>query len=80
MIGMKLPDLDRIRSETSLSIEEFLACYNDDLPDQFPRATKPLLEEFRRDHASLFVRTDAWSLDQHRKKIMDWLPARVKAV
>ncbi|MEO6536664.1 MAG: hypothetical protein ABIT47_03135 [Candidatus Paceibacterota bacterium] len=75
---MKLPDLDRIRSEASMTLDSFLTSYNEDLPDQFPRASKALLEEFRKDHASLFVRTDAWSLDQHRKKIMDWLPARVK--
>ncbi|MES2225268.1 MAG: hypothetical protein V4480_00475 [Patescibacteria group bacterium] len=75
---MKLPDLDRIRSEKTLTLAQFLECYNDELPSQFPRASAPLLEEFRRDHASLFVRSGAWSLDQHRKRVMDWLPARLR--
>lgn len=73
---MKLPDLDRARSEKSLSFGEFLKAYNEKLPVQFPRASLPLLKEFRKAHASLFKADNAWSLDQHRKKVMDWLTSR----
>lgn len=73
---MKSPDLDRARSEKQISFGEFLTSYNKDLPPQFPKASLALLREFRRDHASLFKNNSLWSLDQHRKKVMDWLTTR----
>jgi len=75
---MKLPDLDRARSEKSLSFGEFLKAYNEKLPTDFPQASTPLLKEFKKMHASLFKDTNAWSLDQHRKKVMDWLTSRAR--
>jgi len=73
---MKLPDLDRARSEKKISFGEFLASYNKDLPAQFPKASLALLREFRKNHAALFKNDASWSLDQHRKKVMDWLTTR----
>jgi hypothetical protein len=73
---MKGPDLDRERSEKQRSAAEFLKLYNEQLPDVFPRASKALLEEFRSAHAGVFKTKGVWSLDQHRKKVMDWLTAR----
>lgn len=75
---MKPADLDRIRSEKLLSLPAFLAAYNDELPEQFPQASLELLKEFKKQNASLFKRVNAWSLDQHRKKVMDWLPSQLK--
>ena len=75
---MKLPDLDRARSEKSLSFGDFLRSYNEDLPSQFPHATLALLREFRKAHATLFKSDGSWSLDQHRKKVMDWLTSRTR--
>ena len=76
---MKIPDLDRARSEEELSLSNFLKSYNGVLPLQFPRASLALLREFKKTHISLFKdSTDSWSLDQHRKKVMDWLPSRLK--
>lgn len=72
---MKLPDLDRQRSEKMVSFSVFLASYNEGLPLQFPRASAALLREFRKTHAALF-KSNLWSLDQHRKKVMDWLTSR----
>jgi hypothetical protein len=77
---MKLPDVDRIRSEELVSIKDFLKSYNKDLPSIFPAVSMPLLKEFRQTHLSLFTHGEMWSLDQHRKKVMDWLPSRLKAV
>jgi len=37
------------------------------------------LREFKKEHAALFKRGDVWSLDQHRKIVMNWLPSRCKA-
>lgn len=75
---MKLPDLDRARSEKLLSFSDFLKSYNENLPLQFPRASLALLREFKKVHAALFKSDNSWSLDQHRKKVMDWLTSRVR--
>lgn len=73
---MRTPDLDRARSEQAIPLSGFLKSYNENLPVQFPRASLPLLREFRKANASLFKTGGTWSLDQHRKKVMDWLLAR----
>lgn len=75
---MRLPDLDRERSEKLLSLSDFLKSYNEGLPTQFPRASLALLREFRKEHATLFKHSDSWSLDQHRKVVMNWLPSRCR--
>ncbi len=73
---MRLPDLDRARSEKPLSFSDFLKSYNENLPLEFPRASLALLREFKKVNAPLFKNDGPWSLDQHRKKVMDWLLAR----
>jgi len=73
---MRVPDLDRERSEKSLSPVEFMKSYNEDLPTQFPRASSSILREFKKAHATLFKNNGSWSLDQHRKKVMDWITSR----
>lgn len=71
---MRTPDLDRARSEKKRSLAEFLALYNENLPAAFPRASAELLSQFRTIHTGLFApRGNVWSLDQHRRKVMDWL-------
>jgi len=75
---MKLPDLDKIRSEKSLTFSQFLKSYNEDLPAGFPQASLPLLREFKKAHTTLFKGENVWSLDQHRKKVMDWLVSRTR--
>lgn len=73
---MRLPDLDKERSERSLSFGDFIKSYNEGLPSQFPRASLALLREFRKAHSTLFKDGNLWSLDQHRKKVMDWLTTK----
>lgn len=73
---MRTPDLDRARSEKSRSLPDFLELYNEQLPAAFPHASAALLKEFRHVHAELFKAGGVWSLDQHRKKVMDWLRSR----
>jgi hypothetical protein len=60
-------------SQVRISLGEFLASYNETIPERFPHATKKLLEEFRDSHATYFRKGDSWSLDDHRKRVMDWL-------
>jgi hypothetical protein len=75
---MKPPDLDRLRSELSRTLPGFLRIYNESLPTGFPQATLKLLREFKDTHATYFKKDNAWSLDQHRKHVMDWLPGRYR--
>lgn len=57
-----------------IPVSEFLESYNKNMPTGWPRATSALLQKFRVEHSALFTHGDMWSLDQHRKKLMDWLP------
>lgn len=73
---MRTPDLDRERSEKKRTLLDFVAQYNENLPSIFPRASEELLKEFKSGHAGLFPAGKGWSLDQHRRKVMDWLRSR----
>ena len=76
---MKGPDLDKERAEKEHSLIDFLEIYNKGLPPQFPRASSLLLEQYRDSYPSQFKNGGLWSLDLHRKKFMDWLPAYLKS-
>jgi hypothetical protein len=76
---MRGPDLDKENSEKKRSLAEFLAEYNKGLPVGFPRVSLPLLRVFNQNHPTLFKEDGLWSLDQHRKRVMDWLPNYLKA-
>ena len=73
---MRTPDLDRARSEKKRTLTDFADLYNENLPLAFPRASEELLKEFRSGHKGLFPSGKGWSLDQHRRKVMDWLRSR----
>jgi hypothetical protein len=77
---MLTPDPDRERSEKKLSIGDFLIFYNENLPANFPRASISFLKEFKKTFPNLFKDEDSWSLDNHRKKFMDWRPQRIKSL
>lgn len=63
-------------SELQISLADFLKSYNKNLPTGFPKASTALLKSFRESHPLFFKHGDLWSLDEHRKKIIDWLPPR----
>ncbi len=63
-------------SEVRVSLVDFLKSYNKNIPQSFPRASAALLKKFRETHPLFFKHGDLWSLDEHRKKIIDWLPPR----
>jgi hypothetical protein len=75
---MKGPDLDRERSEKKISLKEFSASYNDGLPEGYPTVNASILKVFSTKNAHFFKNKDEWSLDQHRKKVMDWLPTYLR--
>ncbi len=70
---MKTRDLDRERSEQARSLADFLHVYNENLSPAFPRASLVLLKQFKNTHENLFKPDGVWSLNVHRKKVMDWL-------
>ena len=51
----------------------FMESYNRITPDGFPRVTVKVLREFQKEYPTLFKDPDEWSIDKHRKKLMDWL-------
>jgi uncharacterized membrane-anchored protein YhcB (DUF1043 family) len=61
-------------SEMQITQADFLKSYNQNMPSSFPRASASLLNKFREEHQSLFKHGDMWSLDLHRKKVIEWLP------
>lgn len=63
-------------SELRISLADFLKSYNKSIPEGFPRATSVLLKKFKETHPLFFKHGNLWSLDEHRKKIIDWLPPR----
>ena len=62
------------QKETPMAI--FLASYNESVPAHFPRATAEALNQFRREHPILFKKGAGWSIDRHRKRLMDWLSSQ----
>ena len=70
---MKGIDLYKEQCERKLSPKDFLKFYNENLPQAFPLASLPLLRKFRKACPSLFKEGDIWTLDQHRRKFMDWI-------
>lgn len=67
-------------SQAQMPLSEFLELYNKNMPTSFPRATVVLMKKFKEDNALLFKHGDLWSLEQHRKRLMDWLPRNAKFV
>lgn len=66
--------------EIPISLRDFLDSFNKNMPAEFPQITEEQLLEFKRDHASLFKNGNLWSLDLHRKRIIDWLPQHLKKI
>ena len=61
-------------NELPISMDEFLVSFNAHMPASFPKVTAAQLRKFKESHAAFFKGKDSWSLDQHRKKVIDWLP------
>lgn len=64
-------------NEIPLSLSEFLKSFNQNMPENFPQVSEENLLKFKEEHESLFRKGGTWSLDQHRKKVMDWLPRNI---
>jgi len=64
-------------SQAQVTLPAFLEFYNKNMPKSFPMASVPLLKKFKDAHPVLFKNGELWSLEQHRKKVMDWLPRNI---
>ena len=63
-----------------VSIDVFIHYYNQNIPASFPRATIEALKEFQATHSALFDNNKTWTVDKHRRRLMDWLPSYHKVV
>lgn len=61
-------------NEVMLTMPEFLETYNKHMPKGYPHVSLEILQKFKDEHLSLFKNGGLWSLDQHRKRMIDWLP------
>ena len=59
--------------ETSLPM--FMEVYNRNIPAGFPRPSVKILKVFQSLHPMLFKNEGKWSIEKHRKRLMDWLPS-----
>ncbi len=71
---MKLPDKYKVNL-TATSLAAFMQTYNKSVPVGFPHPSARILKAFQAQHPALFKNTNEWSIDKHRKRIMDWLPS-----
>ena len=60
-------------NQMQVPLTVFLRDYNKNIPKGFPLATAAALKEYQTTHQALFKHNDMWSIDQHRKRVMDWL-------
>ncbi len=63
-------------NQTATTLVVFMESYNKSIPEGFPRASAAILKKFQIEHQMLFKHGDSWSVDRHRKKVMDWLSDR----
>ena len=61
------------QNEVKTSLVAFMESYNKSIPEGFPRPSVKLLKTFQELHPMLFKHGDEWSIDKHRKRLMDWL-------
>ncbi|OGF62845.1 hypothetical protein A2662_02995 [Candidatus Giovannonibacteria bacterium RIFCSPHIGHO2_01_FULL_45_33] len=63
--------LEQNQNVTTLAV--FIESYNKSVPEGFPKASVKSLRKFQVSYPALFKNGDDWSIDKHRKKLMDWL-------
>ncbi len=62
-------------NEIKTSLLTFMESYNKSIPVSFPHASVKILKQFQTLHPILFRQSGEWSIDRHRKRVMDWLPS-----
>jgi len=62
-------------NEALTTVIVFMEYYNQNIPPTYPKATEKSLLAFKANYPGLFEKGEAWSIDKHRKRLMDWLPS-----
>lgn len=62
-------------NERITPVSVFLEYYNKNIPESYPHATLQALRAFQVAYPALFHNNEEWSIDKHRKRLMDWLPS-----
>ncbi len=75
---MRTKNIELERNQIKTSISDFLESYNKSVPVSFPRASMKVLKQFQALHPILFKHGDEWSIDRHRKRVMDWIPSHLE--
>ena len=63
-------------NEIKTTLLAFMESYNNGLPASFPHSSVKILKAFQTLHPGLFRNGDEWSIDKHRKRLMDWLSSQ----
>jgi hypothetical protein len=63
----------------SLTPAEFLESYNRNMPEGYPHITLEIMKRFKEQNATLFKKGDVWTLDLHRKRMIQWLPQNINS-
>lgn len=63
-----------VPDERPLTEAEFMASFNANMPEGYPHVTLDILERFKLAHPALFKKKNVWTLDLHRKRMIEWLP------
>jgi hypothetical protein len=71
--GMRQRNRELELNQAITSLADFLESYNQSIPAGFPRASVKVLKQFQEAYPILFKRGDEWSIDRHRKRLLDWL-------
>jgi hypothetical protein len=64
--------------EVSMTEPEFLESFNKNMPAGYPHVTHALLMKFKEAHPGLFKDQNIWTLDHHRKRLIEWLPQNIQ--
>ncbi len=62
-------------NEAFTTVAVFIEYYNKNIPSAYPKATEGALIAFKATYPGLFEKGESWSIDKHRKRLMDWLPS-----
>ena len=58
----------------------FLESYNNSIPSGFSKVSIKAMKEFQSVHPALFKHGNDWSIDRHRKRLMDWILTHQDAI
>ena len=74
---MKKPSERIVPNLVPMTSVEFIESYNANMPHGYPHVSLEILEKFKLAHPNLFRNEGIWTLEQHRKRMIEWLPQNI---